>query len=71
MQRPLRGTAYCLAPYEFLHLLPYYSNQNHQSRGGTAHSELGSLISMLNQGNEQASLVGALSQLKFPLSKLL
>lgn len=40
--------------------------------GGPAHSELGPATSITNQENAQwANLVGALSQLRFPLSKLL
>ena len=40
MQRPLRNTAYYLAPHGFLSLLSY-NTQGHEPREGTTHNDLG------------------------------
>lgn len=49
-QSPCRSTAYWLPLYGLSSLLSY-SNQNHLSGDGTAHSELGAPTSVLNQKN--------------------
>lgn len=52
-----------------------YSTHDHQSRGSTFHSEQYVPTSFINQENvlqagSQANLVGAFSQLTFPLPKI-
>lgn len=73
-QRPWRDGSYWLPQNGTVSLLSYVT-QGHLLRAHTPHSGLASLTSSINQENAptwsglQASLIKALSQLKFPLPK--
>ena len=74
MQRSWRSAALWFALRGLPSLLSY-STQDHYARSGTAHSELDPPTSIINQENvpqqafSQASLVGTISEWKFPLPK--
>lgn len=55
MQNPWKSTAYCLSCPNLLSLFSY-STQDHKSKGGTTHSELGMPTSIINEENALRSI---------------
>lgn len=71
MQTPWRNAAYWLVPNGLLSLLSYTA-KDRRPRGDTAHHGLGPPTPIISQEIAsrpclQASLVGAFTQLRFPL----